>query len=80
MPRALWWFRWSAVVTVLVGIAYWMHIVASDVRSASAAGEPVSPGTMFGSFSSAMDSGVRDRDGSADVAGREANAMVRCWA
>src|SRR5271169_5319660 len=50
MPRALWWFRWSAVVTVLVGIAYWMHIVASDARSASVAGEPVSPGLMFGSF------------------------------
>src|ERR1035441_6523047 len=33
MPKALWWFRWSSVVTVLVGIAYWMHIVASDVRS-----------------------------------------------
>ena len=32
MPRALWWFRWSAVVTVLVGIAYWMHIVATDAH------------------------------------------------
>jgi len=50
MPRALWWFRWSAVVTVLVGIAYWMHIVASDARYASVTGEPVSPGMMFGSF------------------------------
>jgi uncharacterized membrane protein len=50
MPRALWWFRWSAVVTVLVGIAYWMHIGASDARYASVAGEPVSPGMMFGSF------------------------------
>ncbi len=50
MPRALWWFRWSAVVTVLVGIAYWMHIVATDARSASVAGEAVSPGKMFGSF------------------------------
>jgi uncharacterized membrane protein len=50
MPRALWWFRWSAVVTVLVGIAYWMHLVASDARSASAAGEAASPGRMFGSF------------------------------
>src|SRR5208283_4058739 len=50
MPRALWWFRWSAVVTVLAGIAYWMHIVANDARYASVAGEPVSPGTMFGSF------------------------------
>jgi len=50
MPRALWWFRWSAVVTVLVGIAYWMHIVASDARYAQVAGEAVSPGKMFGSF------------------------------
>src|SRR5580704_6732337 len=29
MPRALWWFRWSAVLTVLVGLAYWIHIVGS---------------------------------------------------
>lgn len=50
MPRALWWFRWSSVVTVLAGIAYWMHIVATDARSASVAGEAVSPGRMFGSF------------------------------
>jgi uncharacterized membrane protein len=50
MPRALWWFRWSALVTVLVGIAYWMHIVGTDVRSASAAGEAVSAGRMFISF------------------------------
>ena len=50
MPRALWWFRWSAVVTVLVGIAYWMHIVATDARSASVAGDAASPGRMFISF------------------------------
>jgi uncharacterized membrane protein len=50
MPRALWWFRWSAVVTVLVGIAYWMHIVATDAHSASVAGEAASSGKMFGSF------------------------------
>jgi uncharacterized membrane protein len=50
MPRALSWFRWSALVTVLVGIAYWMHIVATDAHSASAAGEAVSPGRMFISF------------------------------
>jgi len=50
MPRALWWFRWSAVVTVLVGIAYWMHIVATDARSAAVAGESASPGKMFASF------------------------------
>src|SRR3974390_898258 len=50
MPRALWWFRWSAVVTVLVGVAYWMHIVAVDAHSASMAGEAASPGKMFGTF------------------------------
>jgi uncharacterized membrane protein len=50
MPKALWWFRWSSVVTVLVGIAYWMHIVGTDVRNAVAAGQPASGGVMFGSF------------------------------
>ena len=50
LPRALWWFRWSSVVTVLAGIAYWMHIVASDARNAAALGEPASAGMMFGSF------------------------------
>ena len=50
MPKALWWFRWSSVVTVLVGIAYWMHIVASDARNAVAAGDAASSGTMFGTF------------------------------
>jgi len=50
MPRALWWFRWSALLTVLVGIAYWMHIVGADARSAAVAGEAASPGRMFGSF------------------------------
>lgn len=50
MRRALWWFRWSAVVTVLAGLAYWMHIVAGDVRNALAAGEPASAGMMFGAF------------------------------
>jgi uncharacterized membrane protein len=50
MPRALWWFRWSAVVTVLAGLSYWMHIVASDARNAAAQGNPASAGMMFGSF------------------------------
>ncbi len=36
MPRALWWFRWSAVVTVLAGVAYWMNIVGVDARNANA--------------------------------------------
>src|ERR1700688_4300362 len=34
MTRALWWFRWSAVVTVLAGLAYWGQIVATDARNA----------------------------------------------
>lgn len=37
MLRALWWFRWSALVTVLVGLAYWGHIVAWDARNAGEA-------------------------------------------
>jgi uncharacterized membrane protein len=50
MPRALWWFRWSAVVTVLVGIAYWNHMVAVDARSAATVGEPASVGRVVGTF------------------------------
>ncbi len=45
MPRALWWFRWGAVVTVLAGLAYWMHIAAADARNAQ-----TSPGTAIWSF------------------------------
>jgi len=37
MLRVLWWFRWSAVVTVLAGLAYWGHIVAWDARNAGEA-------------------------------------------
>jgi uncharacterized membrane protein len=50
MPKALWWFRWSSVVTVLVGIAYWMHIVVTDVNNAIAGGQQVSPARVFSSF------------------------------
>ena len=50
MPRALWWFRWSSVVTVLAGLAYWMHIVGNDVRNAVASGQPASGGMITGSF------------------------------
>lgn len=35
MPRALWWFRWGAVVTVLVGLTYYaMYILASEAKNA----------------------------------------------
>ncbi len=50
MPRAMWWFRWSAVVTVLVGLAYWMHIVATDHANALAMGGQASSGVIIGSF------------------------------
>ena len=33
MPRAMWWFRWAAVVTVLAGLAYWGNIVGADARN-----------------------------------------------
>jgi uncharacterized membrane protein len=36
MLRALWWFRWASVVTVLAGVIYWGLIVASDARNAGA--------------------------------------------
>ncbi|MBV8205511.1 MAG: hypothetical protein JO041_01860 [Acidobacteria bacterium] len=45
LARAMWWFRWSAVVTVLAGIAYWMRIGAADARNASE-----SPGFLFMTF------------------------------
>ena len=30
MPNALWWFRWSAQVTVIAGIAYWVLILIGE--------------------------------------------------
>jgi uncharacterized membrane protein len=35
MPRALWWFRWGAVVTVFVGLTYYpMYIIRSEATQA----------------------------------------------
>jgi len=45
MSRALWWFRWASIVTVLLGIAYWMHIASQDAHNANA-----SPGRVFWTF------------------------------
>ena len=53
MPRALWWFRWSSVVTVLAGIWYWMMIVAADARNANAGGGHAI-GTFFGLWTAAF--------------------------
>jgi uncharacterized membrane protein len=33
MPRTLAWFRWSALVTVLAGLRYYMILLARDARS-----------------------------------------------
>ncbi len=45
MSRALWWFRWSAVVTVLVGLAYWGQVVGWDAANGGG-----SAGAVMGSF------------------------------
>ncbi|HEX7958691.1 MAG TPA: urate hydroxylase PuuD [Terriglobales bacterium] len=36
MLRAMNWFRWSSLVTVLAGIAYWGEIVHADAKNAGA--------------------------------------------
>ncbi|MEK6320430.1 MAG: urate hydroxylase PuuD [Acidobacteriota bacterium] len=34
MPRALWWFRWGALITVLVGLAYYaMYMLSPDAKN-----------------------------------------------
>ncbi|HWZ81883.1 MAG TPA: urate hydroxylase PuuD [Terriglobales bacterium] len=45
MTRALWWFRWGSVVTVLTGLAYWSNIVAVDAHYGGA-----TSGGAMGSF------------------------------
>jgi uncharacterized membrane protein len=34
MTRAMWWFRWSALVTVLAGLRYFMLILTADAHNA----------------------------------------------
>src|ERR1043165_6183228 len=51
LGRALWYFRWGALVTVLVGLTYYaMYILAVDVRNANTLGrgEHVSIGYVLG--------------------------------
>ncbi len=45
MTRALWWFRWASVVTVVMGLGYWSEIIGSDARNGGG-----SAGMVFGSF------------------------------
>src|SRR6516225_3830030 len=41
MPRALWWFRMAAALTVLAGLAYFGNIVGTDAKNAGASAGPV---------------------------------------
>jgi uncharacterized membrane protein len=45
MTRALWWFRMSAALTVLAGLAYWGNVVAADAHNGGG-----SSGMAMGSF------------------------------
>ena len=47
MLRALWWFRWSALVTVIVGLAYWGAEVSALAQAAGAT-SGVAMGSFFG--------------------------------
>jgi len=48
MPKALWYFRWGAVVTVIAGLGYYaMYILRADVINANAAGAGASLGLIL---------------------------------
>jgi len=47
MPGAMWWFRWSALITVLVGLRYFSIHLISDAKLA---GEPSLVGKWFGEW------------------------------
>jgi uncharacterized membrane protein len=46
MRRALWWFRWSSVVTMIAGITYWSMIIRADAHNANTHGDGAM-GTFF---------------------------------
>src|SRR5260370_7340187 len=50
MTRALWWFRMSAALTVLAGLAYWGNIVGADAHNGEILGLHASVGAVVGSF------------------------------
>lgn len=54
MPQALWWFRWSSVVTVAAGIWYWMTILGADLRTARSLGNVGVEGLDFAHASGGM--------------------------
>jgi uncharacterized membrane protein len=50
MTRALMWFRMSAALTVLAGLAYWGNIVAADAHNGQIQGLNATSGVAMGSF------------------------------
>jgi uncharacterized membrane protein len=50
MTRAMLWFRMSAALTVLAGLAYWGNIVAADAHNGQLQGFRASSGPAMGSF------------------------------
>jgi len=52
MARAMWWFRWSALVTVLAGLVYWGGAVSALAQSAGAT-SGVAMGSFFGIWTAA---------------------------
>lgn len=54
MPRALWWFRWSSLVTVVAGIWYWMTILGADLRTARSLAKVGVEGANFANASGGM--------------------------
>ena len=50
MTRALWWFRMSAALTVLAGLAYFGNIVGADAGNGQLQGMNASVGAVMGSF------------------------------
>ncbi|MEE8200789.1 MAG: urate hydroxylase PuuD [Candidatus Acidoferrales bacterium] len=39
VPRALWWFRWGAVVTVLAGFIYWVLLLKDEPQNGGTPGQ-----------------------------------------
>jgi len=45
MSRAMAWFRWSAMITVVVGVRYYLHLLSADAHNA---GDPSLTFKWFG--------------------------------
>ena len=56
MSRAMWWFRWSALITVVSGLRYFWMLLAADARNA---GNPALAWQWIGMVAAGMARGVR---------------------